>query len=802
MAYIPEDDSIPRRHNQVGTGLARDRVLWLAAAVLAAVAAPYLLPGLSLEQRQAFEYLYAWKPPILLNLALFQLGLRRRSDPAERRFWHLWTGAFLCWLGQQLTLNVASGSLPVWLGEDVLYSGFYLLLLISLIRPPGTRPPEVSTGRARLEVAATAVFTAGALGYLVLVPALVERDVFATFVPSLVLYLFFDGVILLALLGARRRAADARWRCVYTWLLAGGALFLALDASELLMTAEILPWVGSGTWLDLAWLAPHAALAVASRVREPPFGAPAAAAPPPERALEEQGLLGSLWKDPMTAYVAAFPLLHFGFQGAGVLSPEDRTLRELLVLGLVLVLAGFAIVHEKLLLHDRGWLKQTQLRVTLAEMHAYYDGLTGLPNRNLLADRLQIAVSRVFRRSSRLAVLFLDLDRFKVVNDTLGHRAGDALLREAAGRLRTALRQADTLARFGGDEFVALIEDVREPADAARVAEKLHEALRPPVEIAGRELFVTASIGISLCPDDSSGADEAIRNADAALHRAKERGRNFTRLYTAGMSERALERLRLENELRRALARGELALQYQPILDVGMRTVTGYEALLRWRHPERGLLLPGEFIEISETTGMIEEIGPWVLRTACREAAGWAAASGSTPGVSVNISPRQLLGTSLVGQVREALGESGLQPERLTLEITESLALQNPQRSAATLDELHRIGVSLAIDDFGTGHSSLSQLKRFPVDTLKLDRGFVSDLHASAGDQAIMTTVVTMARTLGMRVVAEGVELEEQLDVLRSGGCHMAQGFLLGRPEWPERLSCAPQPPGPDPAAC
>jgi EAL domain-containing protein (putative c-di-GMP-specific phosphodiesterase class I) len=258
------------------------------------------------------------------------------------------------------------------------------------------------------------------------------------------------------------------------------------------------------------------------------------------------------------------------------------------------------------------------------------------------------------------------------------------------------------------------------------------------------------------------------------------------------MSERALEHLRLENELRRALARGELALQYQPILDVGMRTVTGYEALLRWRHPERGLLLPGEFIELSELTGMIAEIGPWVLRTACREAAGWTAASGNTPGVSINVSPRQLLGANLVGQVREALEDSGLAPGRLTLEITESLALQNPKRSAVTLDELHRIGVRLAIDDFGAGHSSLSQLKRFPVDTLKLDRGFVSDLHTSAGDRAIMVTVVTMARTLGMRVVAEGVELEEQLDVLRSGGCHMAQGFLLGRPEWPERLTCAP----------
>jgi len=772
--------------------LAKDRWLWLTAAVLAGVALPYLLPGRSLEQRRAFEYLYAWKAPILLNLVLFQVGLRRHADAVERRFWHLWTGAFLCWLGQQLTLNLAPwGSLRAWVGEDALYTGFYLLLLVSLIRPPGTRPPETSAWRARLEIAAAIVFTAGALGYFVMVPALVEQDLFVTFVPSLVMYVFFDGVILLALLEARHGAVDARWRSVYAWLLAGGALFFALDGFELLMTAEVLPWVGSGTPLDLAWLAPHLTLAIASRVREYPFAQEQATAPVPDRGTEAAGLFGSLWQDPMTAYVAAFPLLHFGFQGAGVLGPADRTLRELLVLGLVLVLAGLAIVHEKLALHDRGWLQPTQPSVTRAETHAYYDGLTGLPNRNLLADRLQIAVSRVFRKGTRLAILFLDLDRFKVVNDTLGHGSGDAVLREAASRLRAAVRQADTLARFGGDEFVVLIEDVREPADAARVAEKLHEALRPPIEIAGRELFVTASIGISLCPDDSSGADDAIRNAGVALHRAKEHGRDSIRFYTASMSERALEQLRLENELRRALARGEMALQYQPILDVATRTVVGYEALLRWQHPERGLLLPGEFIELSELTGLIAEIGPWVLRTACHEAAGWRSASGSAPGVSVNVSPRQLLGTDLVGQVRDALAGSGLEPGRLTLEITESLALEKPERSAATLGELQRIGVSLAIDDFGSGHSSLSQLKRFPVDTLKLDRGFVSDLHESAGDRAIMTTVVTMARTLGMRVVAEGVETEEQLDVLRAGGCHMAQGFLLGRPDWPERLSCA-----------
>jgi len=774
--------------------LAKDRRLWLFAAVLAASAAPYFLPGLTPEQRADYGFYYATAPAILANLVLFQVGLRRRPDAGERRFWNLWTAAFVCWIGQQVVINVATwGSLPAWLGEEAFYAGFYLCLLVSLIRPPGTRPPDASTLRARLEVAAASVFTVGALAYFVLVPLLVERDVFLTFIPSLVLYLFLDGVLLLALREAHRRAVDARWRSVYAWLLASGVLFFLLGALELLMTAEILPWVGTGTPLDIVWLAPHLTLAVAARVREQHFEASAAAEPPPlEETIEEPGLLGSLWSDPLSAYVAVFPVLHFGLQGAGALDPEHQPLRDLLVLGLVLVLAAFAIVHDKLLLRDSR--EQARLNAARAKRGISDDTLTGLPNRYLFSDRLHVAVPRAFRRRSRLAVLFIDLDRFKVVNDTLGHGAGDALLLETSRRLRTALRQADTLARFGGDEFVALIEDVREPTDAARVADKLHGALRPPFEVEGRELFVTASIGISLYPDDSSGADEAIRNADIAMYRAKERGRNCTRLYTSSMSEEALEQLRLENELRWALARGELALQYQPILDVGRRSVTGYEALLRWRHPARGLLLPGEFIELSELTGMIAEIGPWVLRTACREAASWQAGSGEAPGVSVNVSPRQLLGADLVEQVSKALQESELPPQRLTLEITESLALQNPQRSSATLGELHRLGVRLAIDDFGTGHSSLSQLKRFPVDTLKVDRGFVSDLHQNAGDRAIIATVITMARTLGMRVVAEGVELEEQLDVLRADGCHMAQGFLLGRPEWPERLSCAPAP--------
>jgi len=412
---------------------------------------------------------------------------------------------------------------------------------------------------------------------------------------------------------------------------------------------------------------------------------------------------------------------------------------------------------------------------------AYHDALTGLPNRLLFQDRLALAVAQAHRHRQGLAVLFLDLDRFKVINDSLGHTVGDRLVREVAARLRTCVREGDTVARLGGDEFTLLLPHVGQAVDAAKVAKKVLDLVRIPFDIDGRELFVTASMGISLYPDDGTDAETLVKNADTAMYRAKEQGRDLYQLYTPAMNATALERLALESSLRRALSQDELVLHYQPIFDVASRRVQGVEALLRWAHPELGLVAPADFIPLAEITGLILPMGPWVLRAACAQARAWQERQ---PGlcVAVNLSARQFQEASLVAQVTDALADSGLDPRCLQLEITESSAMQNAQTAIQTLRELKSLGVGLSIDDFGTGYSSLSYLKRFPIDTLKIDQSFIRDIGRDPDDAAIASAIIALAHTLKLTVVAEGVETSGQLAFLAAHGCDRAQGYLLSRP--------------------
>jgi len=412
---------------------------------------------------------------------------------------------------------------------------------------------------------------------------------------------------------------------------------------------------------------------------------------------------------------------------------------------------------------------------------AYHDALTGLPNRLLFQDRLALAVAQAHRHGKGLAVLFLDIDRFKVINDSLGHSVGDLLIREVAVRLRSCLREGDTVARLGGDEFTLLLPDVGQAVDAAKVAKKVLQLVRMPFEIDGRELFVTSSIGISLYPDDGKDAETLVKNADASMYRAKEQGRDHYQLYTPALNETALERLALESSLRKALAHDELRLHYQAILDVATRRVFGVEALLRWQHPELGLVSPGEFIPLAEVTGLILAIGPWVLRTACAQARAWQSV---LPGLrmAVNLSARQFQEANLVGHVTDALADTGLDPRFLQLEITESSAMQNAQSAIQTLRELKALGVGLSIDDFGTGYSSLSYLRRFPIDTLKIDQSFIRDIGTDPDDAAIASAIIALAHTLKLSVVAEGVETPGQLEFLARHGCDRTQGYLFSRP--------------------
>ncbi|HEX6042198.1 putative bifunctional diguanylate cyclase/phosphodiesterase [Longimicrobium sp.] len=423
-----------------------------------------------------------------------------------------------------------------------------------------------------------------------------------------------------------------------------------------------------------------------------------------------------------------------------------------------------------------------------AEHLAYHDPLTGLPNRRLLLDRLDVALAHARRNGHRVALLFVDLDRFKVINDSLGHSTGDELLRQVGTRLRAAVRAEDTLARLGGDEFVLLLPRLDAARGAGEVARKVLETLRDPFVVGGRELFVTASAGVSVAPDDGEDGETLLRHADIAMYGGKQSRGDLYRFFAPEMNQRALERLETESALRRALAGDELTLVYQPVVDLRTGRVCAAEALVRWRHPELGLLGPAEFLEVAEATGLIVPLGAWVLRTACGHARRWREAGHNDVRLLVNLSVRQFQEPALVQQVRETLEREGMPPELLELEITESVAMRDTAASEDVLGGLRSVGVRLSIDDFGTGYSSLEYLRRFPIHTLKVDRTFVRDVEADEGDAAIVSAVVAMAHRLGLTVIAEGVEHHGQLDFLRAQGCDCVQGFLLSRPLCPDTL--------------
>jgi diguanylate cyclase (GGDEF)-like protein/PAS domain S-box-containing protein len=427
----------------------------------------------------------------------------------------------------------------------------------------------------------------------------------------------------------------------------------------------------------------------------------------------------------------------------------------------------------------------TERKLAQEALHhqAFHDALTGLPNRALFTDRLEHALTRAGRRDTSVAVLFLDLDNFKVVNDSLGHAQGDALLGIVAQRLRDCLRAADTGARLGGDEFTVLLEDVSGEAEALTVAERIARALRVPVVLQGREVVISASIGIAIALPNGAGND-LMREADLAMYRAKANGKAGCALFDPRLEMRAMERLELETDLRRALARGEFRVHYQPIVALGDETIAGVEALVRWQHPERGLVQPLSFIPVAEETGLIVPIGQWVLEQACQQSRLWQEQfpRHAPLSISVNLSARQLQHPGLVADVARAVLDAGMDPATLELEITESVVMQDAEATDATLRALKAIGIRLAIDDFGTGYSSLSYLKRFPVDTLKIDRSFVDGLGSDSQDTAIVHSVAALARALDLSVTGEGVETSAQHVLLQQLGCNLAQGYLYARP--------------------
>ena len=413
---------------------------------------------------------------------------------------------------------------------------------------------------------------------------------------------------------------------------------------------------------------------------------------------------------------------------------------------------------------------------------ATHDPLTALPNRTMFSERLNQRLGAKRRQFDQHAILFIDLDRFKNINDTLGHEAGDRMLQDVAARLSHCVRQSDIVARQGGDEFVVLIEEFSDPRAISIVAEKILVEISKPLTLQGKDYHVTASIGISTYPDDGTDMQTLLKNADIAMYRAKEQGKNNYQYYSKKMNLHSVERLALESGLRQALPRNELLLHYQPKVDARNGLITGVEALLRWQHPELGLVSPAQCIPLAEETGLIVPIGEWVLRTACAQNLAWQKRGLPPLKIAVNLSARQFNEQTLASDIAKILAETGLAPHWLELEITESMVMHDPEQAVATMQTLKGMGIDLAIDDFGTGYSSLAYLRRFPIDSLKMDGSFIRDLPYSEGDAAITQAIIAMGKNLRLKVIAEGVENERQVSFLRQQDCHDMQGFFFSRP--------------------
>jgi diguanylate cyclase (GGDEF)-like protein/PAS domain S-box-containing protein len=413
---------------------------------------------------------------------------------------------------------------------------------------------------------------------------------------------------------------------------------------------------------------------------------------------------------------------------------------------------------------------------------AHHDALTGLPNRRLMQDRLNQAILQARRQQKHVALMFLDLDRFKLVNDTLGHETGDYVLRDIAKRLSKTVREGDTVSREGGDEFIIVLPDLDKPEAAQLVANKILNELAKSVEVAGHELTVTASIGISHYPNDATDIQHLLKHADSAMYQAKDAGRNTARFFTSDLNFLLSKRLEVESRLRRGIERSEFYLRYQPQVDVASGHIIGVEALLRWNDPQHGEIFPKDFISIAEELGLIVPLGEWVFRTACQQIKAWNQEGHKDLTVSVNLSPRQFVSRKLLPSMKSALLETGIDPGRIDLEITETVAMRNLEQSIEILTELRRVGATISIDDFGVGYSSLGQLKRLPAQTLKIDRSFISQIPEDANSVSITEAIIAMGKRLHLRVVAEGVETQAQLDFLRTNGCDAYQGYLFAKP--------------------
>jgi diguanylate cyclase (GGDEF)-like protein len=716
----------------------------------------YLTPG----HRALVGDVFFYPVGIAAVYAAWHASRRCSASPRLRSSWRLLALASLSYLGGDVsqTFYEVAGKKPYPSVGDVMYLLFYPLMLWGLLSFPSARRSAAESARLVLDLAVVAVGGSAVVVYVVLGPTAVQGGSSSLQTAFSIAYPVGDMILLVGLatllLGQPLRSS----RVALQLLAAALALFVVADLVYGYITLHST--YSGGDPVDALWMVAIAFLAVAAAAQQPVDG--------PEEipmAAERQHLS----RIPYVAVAVGFGLLIVSQRHDSLFPDKSLTITAVLLATLVSVRQFMA---QRDLLDTQGQLSHQSL----------HDALTGLPNRVLALDRAQQMLARARRQQLPVAALYVDLDGFKHVNDTFGHAAGDELLQIVAARLLTVVREGDTAARLGGDEFVVLLEGSTLDARPELVAERLLEVLRQPYDMTdtlGRQLTVTASIGIALGARDS--ADELLRDADLALYQAKESGRNRYRMFESSMQTSSQDRLTLEMDLAEALERDQLFLLYQPTFDLRTETVIGVEALIRWRHPTRGIISPVEFIPIAEDSGLIVPIGRWVLDEACRQAFTWQRA-GHTIGMSVNISARQLDDNELLEDVRHALQESGLDPGTLTLEVAETALMRDAEATAKRLVLLKELGVRIAIDDFGTGYSSLAYLRQFSADALKIDRSFIGSIATSKASAALIHTLVQLGKTLDIETLAEGIEDQAQLETLQREHCDHGQGFLLSRP--------------------
>ncbi|MGZ6588972.1 MAG: putative bifunctional diguanylate cyclase/phosphodiesterase [Solirubrobacteraceae bacterium] len=698
-----------------------------------------------------------------VDIAAIAAGLaasRRCADQSRlRSAWRLLTLAFIAWFAADVVFTgyELAGSKPYPSVADGFYLLFYPLMLWGLLRFATGRIGFSERLRLGLDLAVVAIGGSAVVIYLVLGPTVVQSgpDPLETMIS--IAYPVGDMVLLVGLGAVLLRRPPASSVRALGFVAAGLVFFVTADLVYGYITLHSS--YQGGDPVDSLWMVSIALFAVAGAAQTRPDPKSVLADVPRRRRAS--------W----APYIAVAT-------GFGLLIIDHRDLSLVIIAVLLATLVSFRqFLAQKDLLRTQGRLSYQSL----------HDALTGLPNRVLVIDRAEQMLARARRTGRPVAALYVDIDAFKHVNDSLGHATGDEVLRVVSARLLEVVREADTVGRLGGDEFVVLLEDLTLDAGPELVSERICQVLNQPIDVhaRGQTLSVTASIGVAL--GQRGSADELLRDADFALYEAKGAGKNRWIVFESSMQRAAQDRLELEMDLRSALDAGQFFLLYQPTFDLRCETITGVEALIRWRHPIRGVIPPDTFIPLAEQTGLIVPIGRWVLRAACHQAAAWHRQSRAL-GVSINVSARQLDDAGLVDEVAQALAITGLDPATVTLEITETTLMRDADAAASRLRELKALGVRIAIDDFGTGYSSLAYLRQFPVDALKIDRSFISAIATSGESKAMIHTLVQLGKTLGLETLGEGIEEQFQLRQLQLEHCDSGQGFLFARPLQPEAI--------------